>query len=78
MADTKSDDDKTPGDPPRGLNEAALANTGDDSYPGGAGEPSGGLLSGAATTAGLTDELIASEAAALGPADGSLSDSEKD
>lgn len=82
MADTRIDDDRTPGDTARGLNEAALARTRDDPDPSGTGdltggEPSGGLLSGAgATTAGLTDELIASEAAALGPADGSLTDSE--
>jgi hypothetical protein len=83
MADTRtSDKQKTAGEPQRGLNEAALAQTRDDPDPGGAGdltggEPSGGLLSGSgATTAGLTDELIASEAAALGSADGSLSDSE--
>ncbi|MFN3725700.1 MAG: hypothetical protein ACK4SZ_05275 [Allosphingosinicella sp.] len=82
MADTNTNDDKTQGDPPSGLNEAVLAQSRDDPDPGGTGdltggEPSGGLLSGSgATTAGLTDELIASEAAALGPADGSLSDSE--
>lgn len=82
MADTHSDTDRTPGDPTRGLNEAALAQSRDESDPGATGdltggEPSGGLLSGAgATTAGLTDELIASEAATLGPADGSLSDSQ--
>lgn len=77
-----SDKQKTEGEPLRGLNEAALAGTRDDQDPGGTGDltgggdPSGGLLSGmGATTAGLTDDLIASEAASLGPADGSLSDS---
>ena len=71
-----------------GLNEAALAGRGEEDPGGagggsdggtmaGAGEPSGGLLSGAGgTTAGLIDDNIAAEAAALGPADGSLSDAE--
>ncbi|MDB5668505.1 MAG: hypothetical protein JWL74_1455 [Alphaproteobacteria bacterium] len=74
MADNDTSDKYSP---PRGLDEAPLAGRGGDRDPGATGdltggdEPSGGLLSSAgATTAGLTDDQIAAEAAALGPNDG--------
>ena len=73
-------DDRMGGGPGEGRGPTPDENdaSGAGSTPAGnaAGDPSGGMMSGAMTMSGINDENIAAEAAALGAVDGALADEE--